>query len=196
MNIRTLVVLCLCLFFAAPLMAQGPPKFSGPIVFRYDASYFWWGYFDAKRGYVAFHGGDVLAACSLDPLAEWSVWNFKEVTPPGEEGAIVQQVKGDDVITSVWPISILDDGTAPSQFCPRIVDLGTPIAEGTADVIINDNDLLSFLFDHHRSNTYNLSAHGILDDPVDGEPMVLNGGYNCVWDGENDPKCHSRIVLH
>ncbi len=196
MKIRIILAVLVCVFVTAPLLAQGPPDFSGPIVVRYDDTFYYWGYFDEKRGYVAFHGVDVLAACSGDPLTEWSEWSFKEVSPRGEDGVLVQQVKGYDVLTSVWPMSILDDGLGAGQFCPKIVELGAPIAEGTADVIIKDNDLYAFLYDHHRSNAFSLSAHGMLEDPIDGETMVFNGGYNCVWDGENEAKCKNKNVLH
>jgi hypothetical protein len=188
MKTRIILVVLVCVFVTAPLLAQGPPAESGPNVIR-DEAYGWWWYFtDAKRGYVAFVGADPVAICSGGDADSW--WNYQENYPPAEEGLIHFLAKGDDVPASVYPISIWDYGA-----CEYILSF-PPIAAGTADVVITDNDLDASLYDHNRKNAYGLSAHGALTAP-DGERMIFNGGFRCVYDADVDEvKCKIKIVLN
>lgn len=188
MKIRVVLAVLTCVCVAAPLLAQGPPAASGPNVVR-DELYGWWLYFtDFKRGYVAVIGADIVAVCSEE--FEGSYWNLQENYPPAEEGLTVWHLKGDDVIASVWPSSIWDGDP-----CEYILN-NPPLADGTADVIVNDNDLYANLYDHNRKNAYGLSAHGVLQAP-DGERMILNAGFHCVFDADSgEQKCKIKIVLN
>jgi hypothetical protein len=187
------------LCFSAPLFAQGPPPESG-VVERWEGSGWFYWYADEKRGYVAFHGVDVIAGCADDPETEWSVWQVQDVFIPASDGLIKTNEVGDDSITSVWPIEILDEDVYP-HWCFGVLDLD-PIATGTADVLVVDNDLFGGWFENTpRMNAYSLSAHGVLESFDDGEPMRINGGFNCHWPGypadyQETNKCKEKIVLH
>jgi hypothetical protein len=202
MKLRAVTIVVTALVMAAPAFAQGPPDMSGPIVVRYEldgeTEGLWWGYADAKRGYVAFHGVDIAAACAGSPSG-WNVYYVQDVMPPAADGLIMETMKGEDITTSVYPIAILDQSVYP-VWCLGVLDLG-PIAVGTVDMIVTDNDLLAWQYDHNRVNAYGISAHGILFDPEDDEPMRLNAGFRCVWGGlDNDDfagaHCKNKIVLN
>ena len=199
MIIRRVLIACVCLCLTAPLFAQGPPPESG-IVERWEGSGWFYGYIDGKRGYVAFHAVDIIAWCAGDPNTEFSMWQVQDVWPPSSDRLLVTKEVGDDSITSVWSIDIMDTDVYP-HWCDGVLALD-PIATGTADVIATDNDLFAGApVDRERTNAYSLSAHGVLESFGDGESMMFNGGYNCNWPGfpENfaeTNKCKYKIVLH
>lgn len=200
MKIRCSLIIVLCFAFVTPLLAQGPPGDSGNVERWEGSGWFRW-YFDEKRNYVAFHGVDIEAWCADDPETEWSVWQVLDVYIPASELLIKTTEKGDDMISSVWPIEILDDVAYPNHWCEGVLDLD-PIATGTVDVIFTDNDLYGGYFEPtQRMNTYHLSAHGILYSFEDEESMRFSGGFNCQWPGypevwSETVKCKARIVLH
>ena len=188
MKTRIILTVLVCVFATTPLFAQGPPAQSGPHVFRGEGEGWWWGFADFKRGYVALVGVDT-ATCETGIVD--SRWTYQDNFPPSEEGVWVTWVKGNDVPTSVWPLEILDY----ADFCDYILEF-LPIAEGTSDVIQTDNDFEAWKFDHNRKNAFGLSAHGVLTAP-DGERMIFNGGYHCVYDATVDEsKCKYKIVLN
>lgn len=188
MKTRIILTVLVCVFVTTPLLAQGPPAQSGPHVFRgeFDGGYFW--FYDLKRGYVAFIGIDLVAACETG--INDSTWTYQDNFPPSEEGLWMSIVKGDDVPTSVWPLDILN-----YDFCDYAAEF-QPIAEGTSDVVQTDNDIQAWLFDHNRKNPYGLSAHGVLTAP-DGERMIFTAGFHCVFDADVfEEKCKYKIVLN
>ena len=199
MKIRCSLIVVLCFAFVAPLLAQGPPANSGNVE-RWEGSGWWYAYVDGKRGYVAFHGIDIEAACNADPNTEYSVWQVQDVYIPASDGLIKTNEVGDDSITSVWSIEIFDTGVYPT-WCDGVLDLD-PIAAGTADVLMTDNDLFGGGVEPtQRMNAYHLSAHGVLYATEDGQPMRFSGGFNCQWPGfPADPattgKCKYKIVLN
>ena len=198
MNARAVLVAVALVFAAAPVFAQGPPPTSGPFVVRgtFDGadSDWWWGIADVKRGYFSVHGVDVVSWCEGNPSG-YNIWSFQDVNLPADEGLVHALQKGDDVLTSVWPISVLDD-----FFCIGILERGVPLAQGTVDMVFTDNDVWAWLFDHNRANAYGITGHGVLTAP-DGERMRCNAGFRCVWQTGNgnvdDPgnHCVQKIVL-
>jgi len=191
MKIRVILAVLVCVFVSAPLLAQVPPAQSGPHVVRSEVYGWWWYFTDARRGYVAVIGADLVSVCSGPFIGSW--WNLQENFPPAEEGLVVQHIKGDDVIASVWPATIWDY----SEPCEYILN-NPPLADGTADAILNDNDLYAGDYDHKRHNAYGLSAHGVLAAP-DGERMIFNAMFHCTWPGYPDfdeGKCKVKIVLN
>lgn len=207
MRMRVVISALICVFLAAPLLAQGPPPSSGPTVVRYErdgeAEDYWWVYTDWKRGYVAFHGVDIVSWCEWeqpgDPIDGYNFWDVQEVSPAAHEGWIHALEKADDVTTSVWPVTIWD-GNA----CVNILFNSAPIATGTVDIISNDNDVDAWIDERPSVNTYKVSGHGVLT-AADGERMRFNGGLNCVWGGiTEDPvdddyfageHCSAKIIL-
>lgn len=188
MIIRIFMIACVCLCLTAPLLAQGPPEASGPHIVRYDAYGWWWYFTDFKRGYVAFIGVDIVEFCNDNFVGSW--WFAQDNTPPAEEGLLMGLTKGDDVLASVWPIAIWDGDP-----CEYILN-NPPLAEGTVDAILTDNDIFAADFDHNRKNAYGLSAHGVLIAP-DGERMICNAGFRCTYDSDTDEyKCKQKIVLN
>ena len=121
MNTRSMVITFVCLCLTAPLFAQGPPAESG-IVERWEGSGWFYGYIDGKRGYVAFHGVDIITYCDEDLDREFSVWQVQDVYIPASDGLIKTNEVGDDSITSVWPIGIMDTGVYP-HWCDGVLDL-------------------------------------------------------------------------
>jgi hypothetical protein len=204
MKNRTTFFLFVCLCLTAPLFAQGPPAESG-IVDRGEYYDIKW-YEDLKRNYTAFHGVDIEAWCAEDPNAEWGVWQYQDVWIEGDPEYLIKTTEhGDDMPTSVWPLGMVDppDGvlTFRERLCPN-VEATNPIAEGTADVVITDNDLTGGLYEPtKRRNAFHLSAHGVLFSFGDEEPMQFSGGYNCQWPGypadyNETEKCKTKIVLN
>jgi hypothetical protein len=194
MKFKVSMVVAACILMAVPVMAQGPPPASGPIVVRGDfngADYDWWYYYtDWKRGYVAFHGVDIVSWCAYNPTG-YSDWYYLDVFPPAEADLIHEVLKGDDITTSVWPVAIWEYTNA----CDYILNY-PPIATGTADVIVTDNDVTAWRNTHNRKNAYHLSAHGVLYAP-DGEGMVFSGGFHGVWHPEWDKEIwKTKIVLN
>ena len=74
------------------------------------------------------------------------------------------------------------------------------MAAGTVDMIINDNDVYAWLYDHQRANAYGESAHGLLYTPG-GERLILNVSNHCVWNTGNDKlddpgrHCDTKVLL-
>ena len=189
MKFKTLFAMCLCVAVAAPLFAQGPPAQSGTHVFRDEAYGWWWVFTDWRRGYVAVVGRDIVAFCNDEDVASW--WTYQDNYAPAEEDLLITNIKGDDVITSVWPVTIWEYADP----CEYILN-NTPIADGTSDAILTDNDVYAWLYDHNRKNAYGLSAHGVLTAP-DGERMIFNGHFRCVFDADaGTEKCNVKIVLN
>lgn len=156
----------------APVMAD-PPALSG-VVMRGETSIGFF-YTDLKRGYIVVYGWDLFGACQGDPEFEISLWNYQVADPPPDQ-IIHEQLKG-DVATSVWP---LEAGPNPCAFWP--------IASGHSSVLSNLSG----------DNVANMSAHGVLTDPVDGESMVFTSNLHCVTDGFGTcvDNYHAKIVLN
>ena len=205
MKMRVVISALICVFLAAPLLAQGPPDSSGRVErWESDGTWGWfYGYVDSKRNLVAFHGVDVEVWCVDRDAEEWGVWSVQDVVIKGDpEWLIKTTEKGDDMPTSVWPIDILDDSVY-DHWCDGVLDLALEsIATGMADVIVTDNDLNAGFFENTpRMNAYHLSAHCVLYATEDGEPMMFSGGYSCQWPGfpeafSETGKCKEKILLH
>jgi hypothetical protein len=199
-----MIVAFVCLCFTAPLYAQGPPDESG-IVQRGEYYGIKW-YHDVKRDYTAFHGVDIVAWCADDPNPAVGAWQFQDVLIKGDPEWLIKTTEhGDDMPTSVWPIVSIDPpGPGVSlwdRICPNLVGID-PIATGTADVVLTDNDLTGGYYEPtERRNAYHLSAHGVLYSFWDEEPMQFSGGFNCQWPGypadyNETVKCKVKILLH
>ena len=190
MKIRSLLIVIVCLSFVAPLFAQGPPLSSGPNVIRYEDYGWWWNFADFKRGYFTVIGIDAVAFCWGEFDGAW--WAFQENYPPAEEGIVHRLIKGDDVPASVWPAWIVEDDF---DTCAYIRE-NPPIAAGTVDALSNDNDVYAGAFEHNRTNSWGLKAHGAMEAP-DGEMMMFSAGYHCVWNQKTDKfECKFKIVLN
>ena len=201
MNTRIFLTTFVCICLTVPLFAQGPPANSG-IVERWEGDGWFRWYADFKRNFVAFHGVDIEAWCAWDENTEWSTWQVQDVIIKGDPEWLVKTTeKGDDMITSVWPIEILDEVAYPDHWCDGVLDL-EPIATGTADVVFTDNDLTGGFYEPTpRMNAYHLSAHGLIDAEVDGEQLMFSGGFNCQWPGypevwSETGKCKAKIIVH
>jgi hypothetical protein len=204
MSTRTTFVTFVCLCLAAPLFAQGPPDESG-IVERGEYSGIKW-YQDVNRDYTAFHGVDIIAWCAGDPNPEVGVWQYQDVLISGDPEWLIKTTEhGDNMPTSVWPIVTIDPPgpglTLWDRICPNLEGID-PIATGTADVVLTDNDLTGGFYEPtERMNAYHLSAHGVLYSFGEEEPMRFSGGFNCQWPGypadyDETVKCKVKILLH
>ncbi len=172
MKLRVLLAIFICSFVVTPLLAE-PPAQSG-VVIRGEGTIGFY-YADVKRGYIVVYGWDLFAECQGDPDYEISLWDYQFNDPP-PDGVFHRLLKG-DVATSVWGIE------AAYNPCAH-----WPIATGTSSVVSNLNG----------KNVANLSAHGVLTDPLDGETMVFISNLHCVVDDYEMcvDKFHAKIVLH
>lgn len=172
MKLRVMLAIIVCVGVVAPLQAD-PPPISG-VVIRGETTVGYY-YVDFKRAYIVVYGLDLFAICQGNPDPEVSLWDFTIADPPPDE--IVHQLLKGDVVTSVWGIEALE---AP---CAHI-----PIAMGTSSVVSN----LS------ADNVANISAHGVLTDPIDGEQMVFTSNLHCITDGYGTciDDYHAKIILN
>lgn len=172
MKVRVLLALVVCMLVVTPLLAD-PPATSG-LVMRGEtvAGYY---YTDDKRGYVVFYGWDLFAVCQGDPDFEISIWSFQVNDPPAEE--IIHELLKGEVFTIVWGLEALSD---PCSYWP--------LATGTSSVLVNFGG----------NGVANVSAHGTLTDPVDGETFLFTSNLHCVIDvfGTCVDNYHAKIVLH
>lgn len=172
MKIRIVLMLTLFAFVVTPVMADPPPV--AGVVIRGETT-IGYGYADVKRGYIVFLGIDLFAICQANPNPEFSIWDFQVVDPPPDD--ILHEMLKGDVVTGVWGIEAMYD---PCSYLP--------IAVGRSHVVSN-------LRGH---NVANLSAHGVLTDPLDGEQMIFSTNLHCVTDGYGTciDDYHAKIVLN
>jgi len=193
MRKRIVLFVLVSMFIVTPLIAD-PPDNSGPNVVRYE-TFGWYFYYD--KGMVAIHGADWPMLC--EGGFPWTdLWRVKEIENPADTDLIMSLVKGDDVDTWIYPEwFIVFDQNGDIDFdatCENALSI-PPIAAGTMDIIVTDNDIFGNL-PHNRRNAWHMSAHGVLSSPS-GDRMICNSGFKCVWDSDDGwLKCKDRINLH
>lgn len=173
--IPVVLVVLLALLIAPLALAGGGfengPENPGPIVFRFDDV----GGFhmaDFKSGLGVIHGGDVVEFCETGST-EFDPILVQEVDVPDDFDRIINQVVGNDMPTTVWPFPVFDCGLFTT------VD---PIATGTADLILTDNDVN--VSDNPNANSFGLSAHGKVTTDG-GEKLNLHTHFRAIIkDGE------------
>lgn len=143
-------------------------------------------FFDADRGMQAVLGTDIVQFCLGN--VSFDLWDFQDVNVPEDANRISTLLHGDDVTTSVWPLFGFDC----SQFLST-----TPLATGTSDARLTDNDLNTLSNpDSKNHNAFGFRAHGHLTD-ASGARVRFNGHQNCVWDGNDFStlRCNNVIIL-
>jgi hypothetical protein len=189
-----LAVALLSSLFMATGVGADPPSQSGPIVFRHEGN---WGWAYVDSGLLAVHGFDVGYWCALgcqtdeEPscFATHELHKLREIVSPAEIGLLMYLLKGDDLTTTVWPWE--------GGLCRSVNALqGVPLASGTVDLIITDNDFATWLYDHHRKNTVHTGAHGVVET-LDGERFTFSGHIKCIWHVTRQPviKCKNKITM-
>ncbi|WP_138431451.1 hypothetical protein [Fodinibius saliphilus] len=163
---------------------QGPPTASGPRVIRFEGTATFL-ITDPKNDYAYFVGANVVDICQGIP--SFSAVNFMEVQPAEDLNRIIRNIKGKDVLASLW-------NPAPSS-CADVL-AGEPLATGIANFTSTDNDLLVFLNpDNKNANSFGISSSGKFELTSDGKSVRANAHSRCVWDGV-DPttlKCKDKV---
>lgn len=159
------------------------PDNPGPIVMRSEVTFAVF-YVDAKAGVSAIHGADIIEFCG--GTIDFDLVDLQRIDVPEDANRVNDILQGDDVRTSVWPFTVFD--------CNLFTTV-TPLATGTADVRLTDNDVFVFLNPESvNHNAFGFRAHGKLEDSA-GETVNFSGHCNCVWDGNDIDtlKCNDKI---
>jgi hypothetical protein len=184
-----LAVLLVALIAAIPAFAD-PPASSGPIVVRFEldgedgVGFF---YADERKGLSVTIGVDVVADCNGTFDAD--LVSIQEIHVPEDANRIISLLNGDDLTTTVWPFTEFDCGLFTTI---------EPVATGTSDLVLTDNDLdVGLTPDNVNWNAFGFTAHGLLT-AQDGSDVHFNGVERCVWDGNNGAtfSCVERINMH
>ena len=123
--------------FAGTSLWADPPPSSGSIVIRTETNIAWT-YVDFQRGVRVVYGTNIVEWCNNTNT--WDVVRLLEIDVPEDSNRLIDLVQGDEVTTSVWPFTAFD--------CSLFTTV-TPLATGTTDLIITDNDLLVYLVDNN-----------------------------------------------
>jgi len=178
-------VVLVALVAAIPALADPPPS-SGPNVVRFEDTFAVF-YSDARKGLSVTIGADVVEDCNGN--FEPELVSIQEIRVPEDANRIIGILKGDDLMTTVWPFTDFDCGLFTTE---------EPVATGTSDLVLTDNDVLVFLTpDNVNWNAFGFTAHGLLT-AQDGSDVRFNGVQRCIWDGNNDAtfRCVERINVH
>ena len=179
------IVLLVALIAAIPALAD-PPSSSGPNVVRFEDTFAVF-YSDARTGLSVTIGADVVEDCNGN--FEPELVSIQEIHVPEDANRIISILHGDDLMTTVWPFT---------DFNCDLFTTEEPVATGTSDLVLTDNDLLVFLTpDNVNWNAFGFTAHGLLT-AQDGSDVHFNGVQRCRWDGNNDATfgCVERINVH
>lgn len=193
--LRRAVMVFAVLALVAPCIAVAdPPAESGPYVVRFEDAPGWagWVVADAKRGYFSVIGFDPYEFCSTAGESGIDIMSVQAVQNPQNETQYNVLLKMEDVYAAVW------DWVPGTPITCSYIFTNLPIAVGTADGTYTDNDLFANLdLDEERTNTWTLSAHGIVMDDYD-ESFVLNTGFHCRWPDRTDGSsivCKQKVIL-
>lgn len=145
---------------------------NGAEIIKYDDNYAV-AVTDIKDMLRCYIGVDRVEWCETGEMPEWDIFSFREIFLPNTDPArIIQKIKGEDVIASVW--------NAPID-CSE-----GPIAVGTVKFISNDNDLEMWARDSKNANSFGWRAHGKLTGS-DGQMYNFNAVFRYVWKWAWDP---------
>jgi hypothetical protein len=160
---------------AGPALAD-PPAFSGIVERGTDVFATTW--VDAAAGTRIVVGADILEYCS-------GVVNFDSITYQDAviNGRLNDIAWGENVTTSVWPFLAFD--------CNLFENI-EPIATGTADWILPDNDLL---VTGDQANAWGFNVRGFLATP-DGARARVNAHQYFVVDDGQLLSTNSRIIIN
>jgi len=159
------------------------PDNPGPIVMRSEVTFAVF-YVDPETGRSAVHGADIVEFCQ--GTIDFDLVDLQRIDVPEDANRVNDILQGDDVTTSVWPFTTFDCGLFTTV---------TPLATGTADVVLTDNDVFVFLNpESTNSNAFGFRARGALADS-DGDKVQFSGHCNCVWDGNDIEtlRCNDKV---
>ncbi len=169
-----------------------PPAQSGPYVFRTETNIF--GLIaaagDERSGMTVFIGGDLAGACLGEP-DPFDTAPLLEIDVPEDADRFIQLQKG-EVRTSVYKGVFTGGSFCGFAFSHEL------IASGTSNLVLTDNDLLTFLTtDNKNANSFGWKATGQLTTPG-GETIGFTGISRAVWDGVdfNNIRWNNKIILH
>jgi hypothetical protein len=166
--------------------SNGPTNPGGGIVTRFEEPF---GYHipDYDAGISAFIGGDPVKDCmGEDPGFE--LVSIQDALVDDDANRIVSVLHGDDLTVTVWPFPDFD--------CELLLTV-EPIAVGTVDLRLTDNDVFVYENPNHKHvNAFGVMANGTVYDG-DGKKMKLNAHDRIVWDGYDfgTAKIVSKVFL-
>ena len=173
----TMILLFMSLLLVPALVVADPPTESG-IVYRGQAT---WGM------YYANDDGTRLVVYGFDPVEycqsifDFDVLSFQGMQLPVDDVAVVV-AKGEEIRTTVWPFG---------DFNCALFEIVPPLAGGTSRVVSTDNNYYGVPTE--RTNSWSLSAHGVLLD-ASGDEYGFQHNYHCTWKDDR-LNCHSKIRL-
>ena len=142
----------------APFSPSAAGAASGAMVVRGEA-FFLFVIFDAKNGLAAvLNGRDGIASCG-EPFTVSRPGRFQDVISPQDESLIKELFKADGAFVHLYAW----DGIFPPDddaFCALVT--GPRLARGRAHLVYTDNDLLAFLRDPVRANSFGLAGNGVV----------------------------------
>jgi hypothetical protein len=131
---------------------------SGAMVVR-GTAFFLYVIFDAQAGMaVVLNGRDGIAGCG-EAFTLSRPGEFQDVISPQDELLIQELFKADGAFVHLYSWN----GVFPPDddaFCALVT--GPRIARGRARLVYTDNDLLAFLRDPVRANSFGLSGNGVV----------------------------------
>jgi hypothetical protein len=140
-----------------PSLSNGASA-SGAMVVRGEA-FFLYVIFDARTGMaVVLNGRDGIAGCG-EPFTLSQPGRFQDVISPQDELLINELFKASGAFVHLYAWN----GVFPPNddaFCAFVT--GPRIARGRAHLVYTDNDLLAFLRDPIRANSFGLAANGVV----------------------------------
>ena len=161
------------------------PANSGPIVAR-DQGFFAVFTVDTKAGISAIHGFDVVDFCTPPIGTTFDLVDRQRVFTPTEAAAVNELLQGSDVTTSVWPFT---------NFSCSAFLTTTPLATGTVDLVLTDNDFFAFLrASPARANAFGWNANGQLDLSGGGTGQ-FSGHFRGVFKPGESFKAVEKIIL-
>jgi hypothetical protein len=159
---------------ATPLMKSSA---SGAYIDRYDMTLYVYWFIDESGLLVTFGVNDVEAFCARTGGKD--TFSFKDLYLPNVDPDLrrqLEQIEGRGVTALAF--QVVPD---PTKDLRGYICGMEPIAVGTADFRLEDNDVLAWMQDNKNSNAFGYKANGILVAP-DGQKLTLNVVYRYVWD--------------
>ena len=192
---QTLLAIALCagMLVMCTTAWADPPASSGMVIRFQDT--FATSVGDGRTGIFAVAGLDFdglrqLCTPECDELGEgcpdFELIDVQDVVNPSDILLFMDNLTGEDLSASVWPI-------LPDTFC-NIINSFAPLATGTVDLQGTDNDFFAFAIDHDRANAYGWAFRGDLTTSNDGTAR-LNAHFRCLFDPPQSNFCTTHVNL-
>jgi hypothetical protein len=177
MRLKTAISLLVGVLLIPVLATADPPDESGIVMRGSDpVAYF---FVDDTGTKSVVYGADMYEFCQ--DIIDFDLWQYQDMHLPVDD-VVVTRTWNDAAQTTVWPFGVFDCSLFQSV---------PPLASGEAKVLYTDNNLYGA--ETNRTNSWSISAHGVLLDAAD-EEYIFQHNFHCIWKDDRF-KCHSKIRL-